>query len=101
LYPLVDVSTVVTEWPAVEPAVAHRREEIRHEVAADFIALVDHRRERATRRFPGHAVRVAQARGKHPVRAGLRIDFPDCRAPGLCLDAVFASVAVRADRDIQ
>src|SRR3546814_18682206 len=40
---LIDMRAVVTVGPAVETAFAYRRPIIRHQVAAEFVALVDYR----------------------------------------------------------
>ncbi|MNP52405.1 hypothetical protein D3C76_1467990 [compost metagenome] len=92
---------VIAEWPAIEGAIFHRGNVVRHQVAADFVALVDRCPQCATIWLPGHAVRVAQARGEDPVVAGGTIHFPDCRAALLLVQAVFADVAVGAYRDVQ
>jgi hypothetical protein len=42
LNPLVDVLAEVAVGPAVETAVLHRGQVIRHEIAAELVALVDH-----------------------------------------------------------
>src|SRR5688500_12035924 len=92
---------VVAVRPAVEGAVAHHGEIIGHEVAAELVALVHYRPQRAAVRLPGKAVRVAQARSEHPVRAARGVDLPDRRAPGLLLHAVLRHVAVRPDGDVE
>ena len=48
-------------------------------------------------RLPGHAVRVAQARGKDPVRSALEIEFPNGGAPGFHGHAAFGDIAVGAN----
>ena len=53
--------------PAVEPAVAHRRDEIRHEIVAEVIAFVDGGPQHAGAREEREADGISKAAGKHPV----------------------------------
>src|SRR6185503_12846781 len=85
---LVDVRAVVAVGPAVEGAVAHSSEVVRHEVVAELVSLIDYRIQRAGLRLPGEAVRVAQAGGEDAVLAALRVDLPDRCATFLDFDAV-------------
>jgi hypothetical protein len=64
LHALVDVRAVVAPRPAVEAAVADRREIVGNEIIAQLVALVDDRPQRAALRLPGESVRVAQAVAK-------------------------------------
>src|ERR1700744_240975 len=92
---------VIAIGPAIEGAVLDRGHVVRHEVAADLVALIDRGPERAARRLPAESVRVAQARGEDPVRAGRDLDLPDRGAAFRGLHAVLADIAVRTDRDIE
>ena len=75
LDPRVEVAAPVAPWPAEEVARAHRRQVVRHEVAAELVALVDHGPERAgaaarTRGRPGCADPPAKMR-ERPVAASI------------------------------
>ncbi|MNP16441.1 hypothetical protein D3C76_1088330 [compost metagenome] len=52
-------------------------------------------------RLPGHAVGVAQARGKQTLLAVGRIDFPDGGATCFLIHAVLTDIAVGANRNVE
>ena len=97
----IDVLAVIAVGPAVKSSILHRGHVIGHEVVAEFVALVDHDPQRAALRLPGRTVRVAQARSEHTRFAGGAVDFEYGGAIGLVVDAVFADIAVGADRGIK
>ncbi|CAN6484249.1 unnamed protein product [Victoria cruziana] len=99
--PLVHMRAEIAVGPAVEAAVAHRAHVVGHQVVAQFVALVDRHPQRAAVRLPGHADRIAQAAGVDALRAALRVDLQDGRAPLLGLQAVLGDIAVGADADVQ
>ncbi|SOZ09699.1 protein of unknown function (plasmid) [Cupriavidus taiwanensis] len=96
LHALVHMLAVVAVGPAIEAAVAHRGDVVRHQVAADLVALVDGGPQHARDRLPRHAIGVAQPAGKDAVLAGAALNLPDRGAAGFLVHAVFAHVAVRA-----
>ncbi|MND81416.1 hypothetical protein D3C80_732150 [compost metagenome] len=97
----IDMLAEVTVRPAIECAVFHRGDVVGYQVAADFIPFVDRGPQRATVRFPGHAVGVAQAGREDPLLAGGAIHFPDRRATFFLVHAVFRNVAVGTHGDVQ
>src|SRR5450432_354361 len=101
LHPLVDVLPVIAVRPAVEAAVAHRGQIVRHEIAAELVAFVGHGPERAAAGLPAEAVRVPQARGEDAVAAGLGVHLPDRRATLLDLHPVLGGVAVGANGHVE
>jgi hypothetical protein len=98
---VVHVAAVIAVGPAVEDAIAHRSQVVGHQVAADLVALVDHRPERAGPGRPAHAVGVAQAGGEHAVLAGFGVHFPNGGAAGFGLHAALADVAVGAHGHVE
>jgi hypothetical protein len=41
-YPIIHMLAIIAERPAVEGAVLHRCQIVRHEIAAEFVALIHH-----------------------------------------------------------
>src|ERR1700730_255705 len=76
-HPRIHMLSVIAVRPPIEAAVLHRSHVIRHEVAAEFVALVRRRPQRARPRLPAHAVGIAKPGGKYPPLAGSRIDLED------------------------
>ena len=64
--PLVDMIAVVAPRPAVEGAVLHRGHVVGHQVRPEFVALVDHRPERAGLGVEGQPVRDCAAPRRRP-----------------------------------
>jgi hypothetical protein len=98
------VSAVLAEiavGPAVEAALLHRREVVGHEIAAELVALVHDRPQRAALRLPAEPVRVAQAGCVQAARALGRIHHEDRGPVDLLLHPVLRDVAVRPNRDVQ
>ena len=93
--------SVVAVGPAIERAVFDLGDVIRHQVAAQFVALVHRRPQGAAVGLPGQAVGVAQARGEQAFAAAGALDLPDRGTAFLYFHAVFADVAVGADGDVQ
>src|SRR5262249_13749683 len=89
------------EWPTVKSALLHRSEIIRHEVAAQFVALIDDRPKLARFRLPSHAVRVTQAGGKNTQLPALQIKLQNIGAHFLRFETVLGRVAVGADSHIK
>ena len=87
--------------PAVEGTVLHRGQVVGHQVAAQLIALVHHRPQRAGARHPCHAVGVAQAAGVRPHGLAGQVELPDGRAAFFSRHAALGHVAVGAHRDIE
>src|SRR3546814_23940 len=81
--------------PAVEAALAHRRQIIWHQFVAESVALVHHRVEFAGIRMEGDADRVAQAAGVNLAAAAVGRESLD-RGARFLLDG---EVAAAADRD--
>src|SRR5215208_1773364 len=79
---MINLLTVIAEGPPVKGAVANSGHVIRHQVAAELIALVDHRPQRAGLWFPCHAHWIAKPRREDPMAARVRVDLPD-RSPFL------------------
>jgi hypothetical protein len=97
----IHVLSVIAERPTIKAAIFHRRHVIRHEIAAELIALVDCCPQRARLRLPVHAVGIAKARGKYSPLTGGRIDLEDRRAVFLLVEAVLSDIAVGADRGVE
>ena len=97
----VDVAAVPAVRPAIEAALLHRGQVVGHQVAAEFVAFVDDRPERAAHRLPGHAVGVAQARREQSHRTAGAVDFPDGRAAFLGRHAVLGHIAVGAHGGVE
>ena len=102
LHARVDVLAEIAVGPAVEAAVLHRRQVVGHEVAAELVALVDHRPQRAglRARTPCRPDCAGRTRTRATVPVSTSISRIAARLL-LLLDAVLADVAVRADRRIE
>src|SRR5450830_105890 len=100
-HPRIDMLAIVAIRPTIETTITHRRQVVGHQIAAQFLTLVDHDPQLAGGRFPCHAVGVAQSRGKDTCLTTASIHFPD-RCPSL-LDshATFGDVTVRADGHVK
>ncbi len=101
LHAFIHMLAVVAVRPAVKRAVFYRSQVVGHQIAANLVALIDHRPQGACAGRPTQAVRVAQARRKDAVSARDAVDLPDRGAAGFRFHAAFADVAVGAHRDIQ
>src|SRR5215831_15463411 len=99
--PRIHMLSVIAVWPPIEAAILHRRQVIRHEIAAEFVALVYHGPERASLRLPTHAVGIAKSGSKCPPLAGGRIDLQDRGPVFLVVQAVFSDIAVGADGGVE
>ena len=99
-YAFVHVLTVVAVGPAVEAAVLDGGHVVRHQIAAEFVAFVDHGPEPAVR-CPSEAVGIAQAARVEAMLATGHIDFPDRGAPLLDRHAVLGHIAVGAGGDVE
>ena len=86
-------------------AVAHAGQVVGDEVAAEFIAFVDHGPQRRVCRtgcwHPGQPVRVAQPAGKYAVLAAGHVHFPDRSTFCFSRHAALSDVAVGAHGDIE
>src|SRR5262249_42825323 len=64
--PRIHMLFVIAVRPPTEAAILHRRQVIRHEIAAEFVALVHHGPERASLQLPTHAVGIATSATNYP-----------------------------------
>src|SRR6185295_1440513 len=98
---LVDVLAVVAVRPAVERALLHRGQVVRHEIVTELVSLVGHGPQVTVDRLPGHAIRVAQAGGEQLLLAGGEVNFPDRGAALFHLHAIFRGVGIGADGGVE
>ncbi len=98
---IIDVLAVVAEWPAVKSAVAHRRDVVGDEIAAELVALIYRNPEGVALWLPREAHRVPKPRCEDAMVAGGSIDLPDRRARLLVEVSVFHRVAVGAHRGVE
>ena len=98
---LVDRLAPVAVRPAVEAAVAHRREVVGRRLVAQAVAFVHHGPEPAGQRLPGHADGVAQSGGEDAAVLRAQVQFVDAGAAFFGFEAVFGDVAQRADADVE
>ena len=99
-HPRVHSLAVIAVGPAVKAAVAHGAHVVGHQVAAEFVALVDGRPEGAAG-GPGQTVGVAQAGGEKALLAALEVDLPDGRAAFFGRHAGVGDIAVGADGGVE
>ncbi len=97
----VDMLAVIAPGPAVKPALANGGQIIRHEIAAELVALVDDGPELAGFRMEVQPVRIAQTRCEDARRPRAAIDLPD-RGPALLrFETALGSVGIGADRRVE
>ena len=77
LHARIEVLAVIAVRPAIERAVLHRSHVIRHEIGAEFVALVDDRPQGAALWLERQAVWVAESAREEPPAAGSAVYFPD------------------------
>jgi hypothetical protein len=100
-HPGIDMLAEVAVGPAIEAAVAHRGQVVGHQVAAQFVALVDHGPQAPRLGSQAMPFGLRRPLAKIRWRRCADIDFPDGGALGLHRHAAFGDVAVRAHRHIQ
>jgi len=101
LHPRIDMAAPEMPRPAIMRAPAHLGQIVRHHVAAQHVALVDHRVEFVGAGQIGHAHRIAHAVGIDDLLVGREFDLQYRRPLLFNVHAVFADIAVRADRDVE
>ena len=92
---------IVAVGPTIEPAVFHGSQVIRDQVRTELIALIDDGPQDPAFRLEGQPVRIAKATCENAPASARAIDFPNCSAIFLCLDAVLGDVAVGPDAYIK
>jgi hypothetical protein len=98
---IIDVLAKIAVRPAIEAAIQHRSHVIRHQVAADLVALVDDDPELTALRIPRQAVRIAQAGGEETRLFRGEIDLQHGGAVLLFLQPVLADIGIGSDRRIE
>ena len=99
--PRIDITTPEMPRPAIMRAPADFGKIVGHHVTAEHIALVDHGVEFVGTRQIGHTHRIAQTGGINHLLVGREFDLQYRGTLFFGVHAVFADIAVRADRDIE
>src|SRR5262249_6140380 len=92
----IDMLSVITLRPAIEPAILHQRQVVWNEIWPKLVPHIHYGPQRVTLRLPTHAVRIAHTAGKHALRPRRALNLPARGAIKLCAQAIFHHVAVGA-----
>src|SRR3984957_14476233 len=92
---------VVAVGPAIEPAILHRGQIVRHQVRPDFIALVGDGPELACLGLPLQPGWIANAGSVEAMCPGRYVHLPDCGSLTFGLHSVFGDIAVGTHSDVE